>query len=126
MRTVFAAAAVGVSFVLAGLGGVAGGPILCPLRAFTGVPCPFCGMTTSFVATASGDLAGAFTASPLGPPLWVACIAIAIVSAALLARRRRITIGRRLIVAATAVGAPLMAGLWIYQLWRIGPLSNLL
>src|SRR4051794_24414882 len=37
----------------------------CWLRMATGVPCPFCGGTTSVVHLGHGDLRGAVTASPL-------------------------------------------------------------
>lgn len=55
---------------------------LCPLRRITGVPCPFCGMTTATLAFARGDLGAAVAANPLAlvlllviaiafiPPLW--------------------------------------------------------
>ena len=39
----------------------------CLLRATTGVPCPFCGGTTSAVRLGSGDVRSAFTASPIAP-----------------------------------------------------------
>jgi phosphatidylserine synthase len=35
----------------------------CPLRSFTGIPCPLCGMTTAATGLASGDL-GAVAANP--------------------------------------------------------------
>jgi hypothetical protein len=49
---------------------------LCPLRRVTGVPCPFCGMTTGVLALCRGDLAGAFAANPAAP-LLVAAVVIA-------------------------------------------------
>lgn len=39
--------------------------VLCLLRRFTGVPCPFCGGTTVFIELGSGDLLGALAANPV-------------------------------------------------------------
>lgn len=38
---------------------------LCPFRAVTGIPCPFCGGTTAAVHLGHGDLRGALASSPL-------------------------------------------------------------
>jgi Protein of unknown function (DUF2752) len=45
------------------------GPVLCPFRRLTGLPCPGCGMTRSFVALAHGDIGSAFAYNRLGPLL---------------------------------------------------------
>jgi len=48
------------------------GPVLCPLRLATGIPCPGCGLTRSFCAMARGDLHHAFQFHLLGPLLFLA------------------------------------------------------
>jgi hypothetical protein len=48
----------------------------CPLRALTGVPCPFCGVTTSVRATLGGHLRAGLSAAPLGLLLVAAAFAI--------------------------------------------------
>ena len=47
--------------------GVQHGPELCPFRALTGLPCPGCGLTRSWVFLGHGDLAGAFGFNAFGP-----------------------------------------------------------
>ena len=37
---------------------------VCPLRAFTGIPCPMCGGTTAAVRIGHADLVGALRANP--------------------------------------------------------------
>ena len=39
-------------------------PVLCPLRATTGVPCPFCGMTRGVVAAIHGHLGASLALNP--------------------------------------------------------------
>jgi hypothetical protein len=57
-------------------GRIAGLPPLCPMKAFSGIPCPGCGMTRSFVLCAHGHWQDAFANHPLGPPLFaVFCLA---------------------------------------------------
>lgn len=41
-------------------------PELCTLKATTGVPCPGCGLTRSWVSAVHGDLAGSLGHHPLG------------------------------------------------------------
>jgi len=54
----------GAALVLPALPGHPG--LLCPLRTITGVPCPFCGMTTSVEATLHLRFRDALTANPAG------------------------------------------------------------
>ncbi len=41
-------------------------PLDCPLRATTGIPCPFCGMTRACVAAIHGNLAKSLAFNPGG------------------------------------------------------------
>jgi len=61
------------------------GPVVCPFRLLTGLPCPGCGLTRSWVYTVHGWWPEAFAAHPFGP------VAIAFVLVvALLALRARL------------------------------------
>jgi hypothetical protein len=54
----------------------AGWGLPCPMRALTGVPCPFCGATTSVRDTLGGHVRAGFLTAPLGLVLIVAAFAI--------------------------------------------------
>ena len=79
--------------------------LLCPLRASTGVPCPFCGMTTSVKASLRMDFATAFAANPAG--------ILVVASAVVLAFWRPRSIKVPLIAVAAAGAA-----MWLFQLFR--------
>jgi Protein of unknown function (DUF2752) len=81
--------------------------IACPLRALTGVPCPFCGLTTSVVDSAHGDVRGALSANPAG----LAAVVLALFL--LLARPRSVAVP--LIVAVAG-----LAGMWLFEFHRFG------
>jgi len=49
-------------------------PELCTLRRFTGINCPGCGLTRSFIALAHGDVRSAWIFNPAGV-FWFAAIA---------------------------------------------------
>jgi len=54
---------------------------LCPFAAFTGHPCPGCGLTRATLALAEGHLHDAITIHPLSPlvsPLAAGCIGYAV------------------------------------------------
>jgi hypothetical protein len=72
-------------------------------------PCPGCGMTTSWSAVVHGDLAGAWTAHPLGAPSYLIFAASALVSGYGFLKRLRIVTESRWI----NVGALLAGGLFL-------------
>ena len=90
-------------------------PTLCLMRALTGVPCPFCGGTTSTVALAHGHLSSAFAASPIAPLMLVAAPWLGQLRMPALLRRRVI---RWSVVAAALVIAE------VWQLARFGLLHG--
>jgi len=68
-------------------GRILGMPSICPFYEVTGLPCPGCGLTRSFVCFAHGDILAAFRWNLLGPVVWI--------SFALLFVRSLLTIIRR-------------------------------
>jgi hypothetical protein len=83
-----------------------------------GVPSPLTGMTRSFVAMASGDIARAFWFHPLGPLTFVVC-AIAATSAAMTLRtgRRPLVVDRLASSRMTwIVVAVAFAAVWVRQM----------
>lgn len=52
----------------------------CPFFFLTGLPCPSCGLTTSFVYLFHGELSRAWTANATGPILFGAACSFAIAS----------------------------------------------
>ncbi|WP_427385019.1 DUF2752 domain-containing protein [Janibacter sp. G56] len=68
------AAGLAAAFVLTPAG-VDDGPVLCPVRRLTGLPCPGCGLTRSWVHLAHGDLSTALSLNLFGPALMAAVAA---------------------------------------------------
>jgi len=76
----------------------------CPLRALTGVPCPFCGMTRGTLAILHGDL---FRSLALNPGVVLAVLVVLY----LLWRRPPLRV-------ATWLPWAVFAGLWSFQLLK--------
>jgi hypothetical protein len=69
---------------------IASGPVMCPFRLATGLPCPGCGLTRSWVYIAHGDFGDAVRANPFGYLTMAAALALVAVALASLARGRPI------------------------------------
>ncbi len=88
------------------------GPILCPFRLATSLPCPFCGMTRSMLALAQGDLGASMRFHPLGPVLLV----MAVFGLWRFGRAAAMKVPARLPRGALVLGAAVLAIAWLVQL----------
>ena len=79
--------------------------ITCPLRSFTGIPCPFCGTTTSVDALAHFELSEALGANP------GAVLAVALFALLFLMRRSNIKVPIAMIFV-------VLVAMWGFQLSR--------
>lgn len=80
-------AAIGVAFLLSP-DHIEDGPVLCPFRALTGLPCPGCGLTRSWVYAAHGWWPEAVAANPFGLVVVAALLALAVTVVVRRLRRR--------------------------------------
>jgi uncharacterized membrane protein len=90
--------------------------VLCPLRRFTGIPCPGCGSTTVFMDLGAGHIGAAVAANPVTVLVGL-CLLTAPLGGG--AWWRGLRSGRRLTVILAAAGAS-----WLWQLHRYGFLPS--
>ena len=88
------------------------GPELCPFRAMTGLPCPGCGLTRSWVALTHGDLSHAVALNWFGPVTLVLTVVAVVVGAWAWIRRTNAPLTRLRRVLAGPVGIVLIL-MWL-------------
>ena len=81
-------AGIGAAFVLSPEH-IEDGPVLCPFRALTGLPCPGCGLTRSWVYAAHGWWEESIASHAFGLVVVAAVLALAVVVVARRVRRAR-------------------------------------
>ncbi|WP_265272187.1 DUF2752 domain-containing protein [Nostoc sp. KVJ3] len=67
------------------------GFLVCPIRCLTGIPCPTCGMTRSFMAIAQGNLIKAVAEHLFGPLLFASFVIVTVHITLELLIKRRVT-----------------------------------
>ena len=94
------------------------GPVICPFRLLTGLLCPGCGLTRSFVAAGHGELREAFRQHAFGPIVYAIFAAFVALKLAELARGR-LLLGRAAL-ARLAIPGWVLLGLWLpWSVWRM-------
>ena len=91
---------------------------LCPFRAITGIPCPFCGGTTAAVRIGHFDLLGALRANPVVVVGALVVMAIPAVTSLPRAGTRRVS--KRWTRSAWAIIAAALIFSEVWQLFRFG------
>lgn len=66
------------------------GPVICPFRLLTGLPCPGCGLTRSWVYLLHGDTSAAMTANPFGVVALCATLVLVVAVLGAVVRRQRV------------------------------------
>ena len=98
---------------------IVGTPV-CAFRHLTGIPCPFCFMTKSWMAASTGDFSTALFLSPLGTLLFFAAImAVLWLVSALLFRLAPLPVvewARKRPVWISAIA--LVLANWVYNIYR--------
>jgi hypothetical protein len=98
-------------------------PSVCVFYHLTGLPCPGCGLTRSFVCFAHGEIKQAFAYHPLGPILFLAFAVYALYSfVSVVNPKLRVYIDRRVINFGSYGAIALFLTFWVLRLIGVFPL----
>jgi len=106
------------------LGGLSGADVAhpgapgCLLRAVTGIPCPFCGLTHSMMALGQGNLAAAVAQNPLGLLVLPLALVLLVLGVRIVLRGGRI---RWPPTPVLWVGLGVVLVSWVVQMVRFAP-----
>ncbi len=92
---------------------------VCPFKNIFGIPCPFCGMTRSFLFLGHGEIRQACRLNPLGPLVYVTVVVLWFYYAAMMTARKEVMVRlskneKRFTIAISAV---LIIAAWGYNLF---------
>jgi hypothetical protein len=102
-------------------GRILGLPSICIFYDLTGLPCPGCGLTRSFVSFAHGHLLEALRWNIFGPPLWLFFAFLCLRTIATLTTKKDIFPFDRKLINRSSIAA--FAGLIIFDIIRIALLT---
>lgn len=94
------------------------GPVLCPLRLFSGLPCPGCGLTRAFCSITHGHLVAAVRFHAFSPLVFLGFLVAIIVLPLEAFRRRRLRFLNRILFSPT-VAQCLLVSLITYHVIRL-------
>lgn len=103
---------------------IAGLPSVCLFHNFTGLPCPGCGLTRSWVSMAHGHFGEALVWHPLGPLMFVATLLYALWSVGIALQRPPFAMPRKLQSAAIVAFSLLLLSFWAARLAGVFPLPG--
>ena len=113
------AGAIGIAFLAPGDG--LGTPRLCPFWLLTGIPCPGCGLTRSWILATHGDWGAAFAMHAIGPISFVAAVLALVALVVALVLRRAAWLRRPLLgLFVTLCLATGVFGVWRWALMLSG------
>ena len=103
---------------------IAGMPSICVFHNLTGLPCPGCGLTRSWVSMAHGQFASAFVWHPLGPILFTSALFYTFWSAWIALARPPFPLPMKLQTRIVVGGAIVMLVFWALRLVDVFPLPG--